>query len=281
MGRYMEIKVNDIFETMADRFRPEGARGMAASFGYEIRENGKWKLTIKDERMILEKKESLNGCEITIKTDGDCLVKLNTGEMDAMEAIKSGRLMVQGKMETFGRLSGLFQKISPKIREEASRELIVLKKTISVNQKFSTGPVMGKFLKALKEKTILAIQCPECGRIQSPPREMCAICRVRNREWVEIGPKGQMRMMEHCYYSSPDPLTGKSRETPYGAIGILLDGCTKEEVFWHLLRPDQIDRVDMGIVMGDRTRPGTRLKPVWAEERQGSIDDIIYFEIDE
>ncbi len=172
-------------------------------------------------------------------------------------------------------------KVSDSLDTMADQELIVLRKTISVDQKFATGPVMGKFLTALKDKRILAIQCPECGRLQSPPREMCAICRVRNREWVEIGPRGEMRMMEYCYYSSPDPLTGESRETPYGAIGILLDGCQKEEVFWHLLRPEHLEMVEMGIVMGDRITRGSRLRPVWAEERSGSIDDIKYFEIDE
>ena len=130
-------------------------------------------------------------------------------------------------------------------------------------------------------RTILVPKCPECGRLQSPPREVCAICRVRNEEWVEIGPGGEMRMMEYCFYASPDPLTGESRETPYGAIGILLDGCKDEEVFWHLLNPEQLDKVKMGIVLGSEVRKGSRVKPVWAENRTGSVGDIKYFEIDE
>jgi hypothetical protein len=164
---------------------------------------------------------------------------------------------------------------------DTPEELIVLRQTIAVNQRFATGPVMGRFLNALKEKRILAIRCPVCGRLQSPPREVCAPCRTANRDWVDIGPKGELRMLEYCHYASPDPLTGDTRETPYGAIGILLDGCQGEEVFWHLLRPDQLDRVQMGIVLGDRVIHGTRLRPVWAARRTGSIDDIRYFEIDD
>jgi len=160
-------------------------------------------------------------------------------------------------------------------------ELIVLRQTIAVNQRFATGPVMGKFLNALKQKRILAIRCPACGRLQSPPREVCAPCREANRDWVEIGPKGELRMLEYCYYASPDPLTGQTRETPYGAIGILLDGCKDNEVFWHLLRPDQLDRVQMGFVLGDRIVRGTRLQPVWATTRSGAITDLVCFEIDD
>ena len=140
---------------------------------------------------------------------------------------------------------------------------------------------MGRFLKALKDQKILAIKCPECGRLQSPPREICAVCRVCNDEWVEIGPGGTMRMLEYCYYASPDPLTGETRETPYGAIGVLLDGCKDSEVFWHLLKPDQLDRVEMGSVLGKKEKVGTRLRPVWSERRTGTIEDIKYFEIDE
>ena len=95
-----------------------------------------------------------------------------------------------------------------------------------------------------------------------------------------MGPKGDMRMLEYVYYASPDPLTGETRETPYGAIGVLLDGCRDEEVFWHLLNPTQLDRVQMGSVINGRVRKGSRLRPVWSQERTGSIDDIQYFELD-
>lgn len=160
------------------------------------------------------------------------------------------------------------------------QELVAIKRTISMNQRFATGPVMGKFLDALKEKKILAIQCPVCGRLQSPPREACAVCRKRNTDWKEIGPNGEMRMLEYCYYASPDPLTGETRETPYGAVGVLLDGCRDDEVFWHLLNPAQLDSVKMGIVMNDKVVHGTRLRPVWADNRTGNISDIKYFEIE-
>jgi len=137
--------------------------------------------------------------------------------------------------------------------------------------------VIGKFLNGLKDKKILANRCPDCGRTQIPPREICAKCRVRCDEFIEVGPKGNVRLLDTAYYASPDPLTGETRETPYGLIYVLLDGCKGQDVFTHFLRDDQLDRVEMGW----NEKKGSIVRPVWAEERTGSVFDIKYFEIDE
>jgi hypothetical protein len=94
---------------------------------------------------------------------------------------------------------------------------------------------------------------------------------------VEVGPKGQVRYMDYAYYASPDPLTGETRETPYGSIHIRLDGCKGNETFTHFIRRDQIDRIERGW----NEKSGTRVRPVWNENRTGSFKDILYFEIDE
>ncbi len=276
------INVDNIFDSMPDRFRPEGARGITRSFGYDISGSGKWRLDVKDGAMTIAKADDLSSCDVVMETDGETFVGLNIGKIDGLTAFTARKIKVHGDFNTFAATSRMFKKyLAPGQESRQEQELIALKKTISVGQRFATGPVMGKFLKGLKEKKILAVRCPKCGRLQSPPREACAVCRVRNQAWVEIGPKGEMRMIEYCYYASPDPLTGETRETPYGAIGILLDGCKDEEVFWHLLRPDQLNRARMGMVFKDKVVHGSRLRPVWAENRTGGIFDIKYFELDE
>lgn len=281
MAEYYGVAVDDIFNTMASRFRPEGAGDLEAVFGYDIKDEGKWMLSVGQGKMKLEKTDDLTGCDVVIRLDGRTFVGLNTGKVDAMAALGAAKLKVEGDFNLFAATGKLFTKYVPPGEDvEPEQELLVLKKTISVNQRFATGPVMGKFLQGLREKRIMAIKCPSCGRLQSPPREICAPCRVRNEEWVEIGPGGEMRLLEYCYYASPDPLTGETRETPYGGIGILLDGCRDNEVFWHLLKPEELDEVQMGMVLGDTVVHGTRLRPVWAAERTGSINDIKYFEID-
>lgn len=396
MSEEFGVKVEDIFNTMEERFRPEGAEGIDASFGYDITGRGKWKLTVKDNAMNIEQVDDLSDCLVTTITDPDTFVGVNIGKVNAASAFTSGKFKVDGDLGELGKTAKLFKKyvppkkemsvreylddmfgtveerfkpqaatdldiviaidiqdeeipgqwsviikdqtckvltgiegiptvtleiykaqdwvdltlgktdaqtlmaagagsvkgdvstamkwgelfepyVDPAGGEEKGEELIVLKKTISVNQKYATGPVMGKFFEGLKQKKIIGNKCHVCGRIQLPPREVCAECRVRVDEFVEVGPKGELRLMETVYYSSPDPLTGEARETPYGAINVLFDGCKGNEVMWHLLRKDQLDEV----TMGRGTKKGSRLRPVWKEKRQGDVFDIKYFEIDE
>lgn len=395
MAEYWGIKVEDIFNTMKDRFRPEGAKDVTASFGYEITGEGMWRVSV-DNGVLrgVEKTDDLSGCIAVMTADGETFVGVNTGKVDATNAFMSGKVKVAGDLGAFGKTGKMFRKYVPSRKEMTTREylldmfgtvekrfkkeaakgldfsimidisgdaggvwsvvikdqtckviegrvdkptvtlevadkdwvdltlgktdaqtllaagrgsvrgeiamamkwgeifekyqdpmagastdqeLIVLKKTISVPQRFATGPIMGKFLNALKEKKILANRCPRCGRLQLPAREICAECRVRADEFIEVGPKGQVRYMEYVMYASPDPLTGETRETPYGMANILLDGCKGNETFAHLIRRDQIDRIKGG----RDDNPGTRVRPVWNETRVGSIFDIQYFEIDE
>jgi hypothetical protein len=396
MAEYWEVKVEDIFNTMKERFRLEGANDVDAVFGYDIKDEGKWKLTVKNNAMAVEKVDSLSGCVATMSADGETFVGVNTGKVDATNAFMGGKVKVEGDMGAFGKtgkffrkfviaqkemtvkdyLADMFATIVPRFKAkeavglEASfgfdlggpdggkwtvfikdgvctvtttiegnptvtlefneakdyvdfilgkidaqsilaagkasakgdinmmaskwpllfekykdpmagnvqeQELLVLKKTISLNEKFSTGPIMGKFLKGLKDKIIYANKCPKCGRLQLPPREVCAECRVRSGEFVEVGPKGEVRYMDIVYYAMPDPLTGVARETPYGSINIILDGCKGNETLPHFIRKDQIEKIQMGW----NEKKGTRVRPVWEDNRTGDIWDIKYFEIDE
>ena len=60
MSEYFGVKVEDIFDTMKERFRPEGAAGVNTSFGYDIKDIGMWKLEISGGEMSLEKKDALS-----------------------------------------------------------------------------------------------------------------------------------------------------------------------------------------------------------------------------
>jgi uncharacterized OB-fold protein/putative sterol carrier protein len=396
MAEYWGIKVEDIFNTMKERFRPEGAKDVDAVFGYDIKDEGKWKLTVKNNEMALEKTDNLSGCAAVMEADGETFVGVNSGKVDGTNAFMSGKVKVEGDLGVFGKTGKLFRKfviakkemttkeyledmfatIVPRFKAKEAeglnasfgfdlggpdggkwtvfikdkactvtttiegtptvtlefndardyvdfilgkidaqsilaagkaaakgdinmmaskwpilfekykdpmagnvqeQELLVLKKTIALNQKFSTGPIMGKFLKGLKDKKIYANKCPSCGRLQLPPREVCADCRVRSGEFVEVGPKGEVRYMDLVYYAMPDPLTGVARETPYGSINILLDGCKANETLPHFIRKDQLEKIEMGW----NEKKGTRVRPVWEENRTGDIWDIKYFEIDE
>jgi uncharacterized OB-fold protein/putative sterol carrier protein len=394
MSEKFGVKVEDIFNSMEERFRPEGAEGVDASFGYDIAGRGKWKLTVKDQAMTVEQTEDLGGCVVITKADADSFVGVNIGKIDGTEAFTAGKIALEGDMGALGTTAKLFKRFTPPPKEltvreyildmfgtlearfqpqaaegdslsigydiggeeggqwtaviedgactlkegivgtpnltmavkakdwvdlmlgrvdaanlittarakidgdmqiamklgelfakysppgqeiEEEQELIALKKVISVDNKFATGPIMGKFLNGLKEKKIFANRCPVCNRLQLPPREVCAVCHVRVEEFVEVGPKGNVRLLDTAYYASPDPLTGATRETPYGMAFILLDGCKGQEIFCHFVRDDQLDRIEMGW----NEKKGTIVRPVWSEERVGRVSDIKYFEIDE
>ena len=155
-------------------------------------------------------------------------------------------------------------------KKESGRELIVSRQILSIPQRFSTGPVMGRFLRELRDnQRIMANKCPQCGRHQLPPREVCAVCHVEATEWEELGPEGTVQDFDIVYYSSPDPLTGETRETPYVLCWAELDRTQGDAPLWHLLDAPDLSQV----------RRGLRVRVVFAEERNGSMADIKHFEI--
>lgn len=265
------VTAADIVATMTQRFRPEVAKdkNLNVKIGYDLPGDGggQWTAIVKDGaiEVIEGLADDLNVCNIVKAKD---YVDLMTGKLDPMVAMGAGRLRLTGDMELAMLLPKLFQKFVVE-DTEAAEELIVLKKIISVDMKYSTGPVMGRFLDGLKEKKIVANVCPKCGRKQLPPREVCAVCRCRATDLVEVGPEGSINLLELVYYASPDPLSGETRETPYGSIHILLDGCKGTETFWHLLKKEDLFE----------TKRGDRVRPVWSDNPTGSIFDIKYFEL--
>ena len=155
-------------------------------------------------------------------------------------------------------------------KKENGRELIVSRQILSIPQRFSTGPVMGRFLRELRDnQRIMANKCPQCGRHQLPPREVCAVCHVEATEWEELGPEGTVQDFDIVYYSSPDPLTGETRETPYVLCWAQLDRTQGDAPLWHLLDAPDLSQV----------RRGLRVRVVFAEERNGTMADIKHFEI--
>ncbi|MFH1434702.1 MAG: AMP-binding protein [Pseudomonadota bacterium] len=263
----------DIFGTMEGRVRPEGIKGVTANYGYKLsgEGGGEWTVCVNDTSVKVL--EGIHDPNVTSTASAKDFIDITLGKLDGMAAFTSGRLKVEGDMSLMMKAPKFFKKYAPpsgRAGEEKEEELIRLKQVISVPQRFATGPLMGKFLQELKDnKRILANKCPKCGRLQSPPREICAICRVRADELVEIGPEGKIANYDIAYYASPDPLTGESRETPYCAAFMLLDGCTGSDIFWHEINPAHIDRV----------KKNARVRPVWADKRAGAITDIIYFDV--
>ena len=81
---------------------------------YDIAGEGKWKLTVKNNAMTLEKADQLSGCIATMSADGETFVGVNTGKVDATNAFMSGKFKVEGDMGAFGKTGKLFPQIRPR-----------------------------------------------------------------------------------------------------------------------------------------------------------------------
>src|SRR4030042_5486860 len=213
-----------MFGTVESRFKKDAARDLDFIITIEVSGDagGVWSVIIKNQSCT-EVNDRVDNPTVTLEVADKDWVDLTLGKTDAQTLLAAGRGSVRGDIAIAMKWGEIFEKyVDPMGGGEPEQELLVLKKTISVGQKFSTGPIMGKFLKGLKAKKILANKCPKCGRMQLPAREICADCRVRVTDFVEVGPKGQVRYMEYVYYASPDPLTGETPETTYRMVNILL-----------------------------------------------------------
>jgi uncharacterized OB-fold protein/putative sterol carrier protein len=265
------VRAKDIVESVGERFRPDKAEGVDMKIGYDLsgEGGGQWTVVVKDQTCTL--KEVLDDdCTVIMRMDAQIFVDLNQGKLDGATAFSSGQVKIDGDIGAAGQTASLFKKYeSEGAAEERGEELISLKCVPSINQRYATGPLMGNWFDGLMEKKFYASKCPKCERTLVPPREICAQCRVRCHELIEVGPEATVTLIDVVYYASPDPLTGKIRETPYTALFMVLDGASRDESFAHDLNPKDIDRI----------KAGMKVRPVWAENRTGSYKDLLYFEI--
>lgn len=262
----------DIIASLPDRFRADKAADVSVKFGYDLsgESGGQWTIVILSQTCTV--KDGLDAdCAVILRMSETTFVDLNLGRLDTTTAFTSGQVKIDGDMGAAGATAKYFHKFEAGEEHEQVEELISLKCVPSINQRFATGPYMGRWFAGLKNKKFYASKCPACGRTQIPPREVCAWCRRRTNEYIEVGPKGVLNTADIVYYASPDPLSGKVRSTPYATIFLVIDGCSPGEVFAHELNPADIPRI----------KPGVRVRPVWADETTGSYKDLLYFEIDD
>lgn len=272
MTEYFGTKVEDIFNTMSERFKPDGVKGVNVSIGYDIigEGGGKWFVTIKDSILKVDKVDgSLPNCLVVLTASAETFVGGTLGKIDLGQAMSAGKLKVEGDMTIITNvLPAAFEKFG---EEEQAEEFIFLRCVPSINQRFATGPCMGKWFQGFKEKIFYASKCPSCGRTLIPPREICASCRVRTTEFVEVGPNATVNNIDIVYYASPDPLTGQVRATPYATLYLWMDDSSSGECLSFDLNPKDIDRIERGM----------KVRAVWNEVRTGGIKDLLYFEIDD
>ena len=122
---------------------------------------------------------------------------------------------------------------------------------------------MQPFLEKLKQKKLVGLQCSSCNRIYFPPRQICGKCLVKPDRWVDLRETGRVASFTITYLK--DPETGKIIERPI--VCAQLDGA--DTSYPSQLNPD-IEFKDTYI--------GMPIKIHWAEDIQGGLMDIEYFD---
>jgi uncharacterized protein len=126
--------------------------------------------------------------------------------------------------------------------------------------KRTTGPVIGAFLTGLREQVIVGSKLAD-GRVLVPPSEFDPVSGEDVTELVEVGPTGVVTTWAW--------VTAPHEKHP-------LD----EPFAWALIRPEGADTPMLGAVAAPSmgaVSTGARVRPVWADEREGHIADIAHW----
>ena len=126
----------------------------------------------------------------------------------------------------------------------------------------NAGHAQSRFLAGLMQKRILGQRCPQCKKVNLPPRGACPTCGVAASEDVQVGEVGTVTTF--CIININ--FDAKARELPYACASIVLDGC--DSTLFHLIQGADVANIRMGM----------RVKAVWAAELVPSLESISHFE---
>jgi uncharacterized OB-fold protein len=128
----------------------------------------------------------------------------------------------------------------------------------------STGPVLGEFFTALRERRIVGVRGSD-GRVYVPPAEYDPVSYEQLTEIVPVSSVGTVV----SWTWQPAPLEGQPLDTPFAWALIKLDGA--DVPLLHAVAVESPDKISTG----------TRVHAHWADEPVGAITDIAYFAIGE
>lgn len=143
---------------------------------------------------------------------------------------------------------------------QESGEILSAPLIIEYPFKRTTGPIVGAFLTGLREQVLVGSRALD-GRVIVPPAEFDPVSGQDLTEIVEVGPAGEITTWAWV----TEPHAKHPLDRPFA---------------WALIRPDGADTPMLGAVDAgsiDAVRTGLRVRPVWAEERTGQIDDIAHW----
>jgi uncharacterized OB-fold protein len=126
----------------------------------------------------------------------------------------------------------------------------------------STGPILGAFMTALRDKRILGVRAND-GRVLVPAQEYDPVTSDDLDELVEVADTGVVT----TWSWNDRPLAGQPLDKPFA---------------WALVKLDGADTALLAAVdVDDRSKisTGAKVKARWAENRIGAITDLACFEV--
>jgi uncharacterized OB-fold protein len=134
---------------------------------------------------------------------------------------------------------------------------------LPVTNRYTFGIAGEHFFRAIKDEAkIMGTYCPHCNYTYVPATSFCEKCLRQLTDWVDVGTHGTIHTFTLLY----ENIDGSQKATPdiiaYVRLG---DGG-----LIHKLDHIDPDQVVIGMEVAAIFKP--------LEDRQGSIEDIIYFE---
>ena len=126
--------------------------------------------------------------------------------------------------------------------------------------KRTTGPIIGAFLTGLREQILVGSKA-EDGRVIVPPAEFDPVSGNDLTELVEVGPQGVITTWAWV----TEPHAKHPLDDPFAWVLIKLDGA--DTPMLGALKAGGMDAVSTG----------ARVEPVWADEREGHINDVAHW----
>jgi len=143
---------------------------------------------------------------------------------------------------------------------QESGEILSAPLIIEYPFKRTTGPVIGAFLTGLRERVLVGSRAAD-GRVIVPPAEFDPVSGEDLTEIVEVGPQGVITTWAWV----TEPHAKHPLDEPFAWVLIKLDGADTP-MLGALVAP--------GI---EAVATGARVEPVWADEREGHINDIAHW----
>ncbi len=131
--------------------------------------------------------------------------------------------------------------------------------TVAFDYTRSTGPVIGRFLTGLRDTTIVGGRLGD-GRVAVPPPEYDPVTHQAVTEFVELPDTGTVTSWTWV----SEPVAGQPLGKPFAFALITIDGA---DTPW-------LHAVD--VASPDDIETGMKVRARWAEERTGSVTDLVF-----